>query len=291
MARITIPSSRSARVGYGLVAAVAVCLALLVTSELVRRSAALRLYQSGLRKMTDGLWEEGMAPLEEAMALGREWIPMHDVYVMLCLARVSSGGDLGILTEALDSFPDSRELNVISLVLQEMGPDSTRAVYARAELESFKGNLNRQESGLLVMAYRSYGVRQVALADRNSALSAYRRALEFSPATGYAGREVMAVFLRLMRAFLDIGRVQQALETYELILDYDESVTPARLGRDLLQTMATLERVLELSVAASPEPALSYRAQYLALSRIYEETGQRDRAEAVRRRAYSLTDH
>ena len=73
--------------------------------------------------------------------------------------------------------------------------------------------------------------------------------------------------------------------------DYDESVTPARLGRDLLQTMATLERVLELSVAASPEPALSYRAQYLALSRIYEETGQRDRAEAVRRRAYSLTDH
>ena len=94
-----------------------------------------------------------------------------------------------------------------------------------------------------------------------------------------------------MRAFLDIGRVQQALETYELILDYDESVTPARLGRDLLQTMATLERVLELSVAASPEPALSYRAQYLALSRIYEETGQRDRAEAVRRRAYSLTDH
>lgn len=225
-----------------------------------------------------------MAPLEEAMALGREWIPMHDVYVMLCLARVSSGGDLGILTEALDSFPDSRELNVISLVLQEMGPDSTRAVYARAELESFKGNLNRQESGLLVMAYRSYGVRQVALTEWRSAQTVYQRALAFSPAAGYVGPRAMAIYRRLLRAFIDIDRVQQALQTYEMIMDYDEDLTPAHLGRDLRQTMVTLERVLGFGAAASPDRAASYRAQYLALSRLYEETGQRNRAEAVRQR-------
>ena len=93
----------------------------------------------------------------------------------------------------------------------------------------------------------------------------------------------MAVFLRLIRAFLDIGRVQQALQAYELILDYDETLSPARLGRDLRQMTATLERVLELGAASSSESAASYRAQYLVLSRLYEETGQHDRAEATRR--------
>ena len=119
MAWITIPNSRSAWIGYGFVAAVVVCFALLVGSLVSRRTTALRLYESGLEKMSSGLWEEGVAPLEEAMARGREWIPLHEVYVMLCLARMSSGGELEILNAALDSFPDSRELNLLSLVLQD----------------------------------------------------------------------------------------------------------------------------------------------------------------------------
>ncbi len=286
LSRITIPNSRPAWIGYGSVAAVVICLVLLVGSQVIRRTAALRLYESGQGKMRSGLWEEGVAPLEEAMARGREWIPLHDTYVMLCLARMSSGGDqaiMNIMDAALESFPDSRDLNVLSLVLQEMGPDSTRAAYASAELESFKGYVNRQESTFITLAFRSYGVGRTDLGEWNTALTAYRRALEFSPATGDVGREAMAVFLRLIRAFLDIGRVQQALQAYELILDYDETLSPARLGRDLRQMTATLERVLELGAAASSESAASYRAQYLVLSRLYEETGQHDRAEATRR--------
>ena len=234
--------------------------------------------------MRSAQWAESVAPLEEAIAGGREWIPLHEAYVMLCLARMSTGGNLAILSEALESFPDSRELNVLSLVLQEMGQDSIRAQYASAELESFKGYLNRREFAHITMAFRSYGVGRVAIGELNTARTAYQRALEFSPAPGYVGREVMEVFLQVIRAFLDIGRVQQALQAYELILDYDEIVSPARLGEDLRQMMANLERVLELGLAASPESAPSYRAHYLLLGRLYEKTGQHNRAEATRRR-------
>ena len=127
-------------------------------SHVIRRSAAVRLYELGQEKMGSALWAEGVAPLEEAMARGREWIPLHETYVMLCLAGMSTGGDLDIMSEALESFPDSRVLNVFSLVIQEMGPDSTRSEYASAELESFKGYIDRKESAIIALAFRSYGV-------------------------------------------------------------------------------------------------------------------------------------
>ena len=178
-------------------------LAVILTSSyyFLKQSEAISIYSSGRHYFAMGDTKTGIEQLTGAIRQGPRTIDLHDAYLRLCLVSMAHGEVNSSLEKALTVFPDSFLLNVYKLIIDSLNPDSPTATSAWESLKVFKTfpfkiELKGTESDgrirfgnsdggnvkfMIASAYHNVALGFHTRKDIQTAISAYRFALEFNP--------------------------------------------------------------------------------------------------------------
>lgn len=238
------PVRRLRWLGLGLAGAVLLWV-LLSSARASREAGAFTLYGLAIDLFNAGEYGRSASLMRRAIDEGGTAIPQQNAYSVLFHASMPHGSACEqVLAEAAAACPESEEFMIYGLVCGSLDPDPRISAAAVRELYSIGPYMPPAVANVAARAYNNLGGAYVRLGEQESAVTAFRHALDLAQHNPARARQLATVLansgnragaMRLLEDVVAAGKdnpdVRQLLGAYSAGEGlYDQAITHWRQG-------------------------------------------------------------